>query len=289
MKGKICAWAHSFPPWFSLSYSFAYFASLVVPIMVYGYILHKFNQSRKQLDRLKKSSTGEDFFSSKISFHQKIGPMKKTGMIQIPGVLSPNIQILQMKTLEDGDLKNEMVPTRKRHPSTAKKIAALVSKMRKASYIMMVFISFLITWGIPLIFLIYESILQLTKVDPIFTKSNVDVDPSLVYGCLIAALQEQECILELDQEDNQRKQVIIAIRTIFHLEQTTVIEFIFILINLCFNGPIHLVLYAFWYPDFRAYVGNISSLFRKREQKTIMEVELDKNLIIKPNIKVFSQ
>ena len=146
----------------------------------------------------------------------------------------------------------------------AKKISFLVSHLKAAVYIILLVVTVIVTFVPVNLYTLYESIAILLNNELLETYENVN--GTMAYKCLNEILQNKVCDSDIEIDHNNQDGWKEIIRRIFHVEESILIDFIIGDCLALLNSMLNPVFYAFWYPDFRNYLAQISAWFKRKEK-----------------------
>lgn len=268
-NGHKCTWSRVYPYWFQIVGSMLQYALFLTVIMVYSVMLLKFSLARKRLRALQKEMEEDYFTKSTLTFHQTRGIFKKKVLSEVPGLNNMQVQTLEVKNLENGNKMVEMNSTnqkrKRRSSSVITSIRVLVSHVRAARYVLVLLVILMVTWTPINVHIMYNAITHMIQKDQI--QPNRTVDFTAINTCLSAALQNKQCNMEIEIENYHRLEIEEGIRYFFHIEKTTIIEYLLGVFLPLFNSIANPILYAFWYAEFRNYLGQIPEWFKRKKEK----------------------
>ena len=229
----------------------------------------KFREARKRLEALKKELR-EYHPEDKPLFFRSYGFFKKE--IQPEEMFSEGIQTLSIRYFTNLKVENTYLDNtkkrRRQHSTVLKKIVVLTSHVRAATYILLIVILYFVT-HMPLIaFSLFDTFASSAHENfakqPVGNLSHsVHVNVTGLKACLNAALQNEDCFLELENDDVLRQYV----KSIFHSVETLNIFYLLAFPITILNAVANPVLYAFWYPDFRKYALQILLWCNKKKEQ----------------------
>jgi hypothetical protein len=259
-NGQICALTRTYKPFYFFVSSSIFFISLVIFLVIYAVIFSKFRKSRKKLEALQRSNE-EDYTTSNLSFHHRIGIFKKKLVVDIRGLPIKQIQALGIRGLDCGlQAKPELTiigqkrKRKRRSSSVLKNLTFLASHIRAAKYILVIVSTLICTWMPFIIFSFYDSLQYESSLDAIS-----DMDIAMIFSCMQTALQSKHCNVSMVIGDVQEIQEVV--RNLFHFEESVLIDDIIGFDLSLLNSMANPILYAMWYPEFRMYFLQISVWF----------------------------
>jgi len=267
-QGLICSILHNHQSWWLSFASIFYILAYVTIFTIYSTLVYKFRQSRKRLEKLQ-NSLDDDYMMPKLTFHQIRGLLRKQ-MLFVPGSYQDPIQTLSVKSLEkDREIvsRENMNRFRKRRRSSViDKAAALISHIRASFYVLVIVTMNGIGFLPPFFYILYDNINHMIEDDRYTDYSNTNISSTVLMNCLRMAVQNTECNIAVEFEENFLPELQDQIRNIYHISSS---ELFLDLVGCHFSVIICLanpIFYGLWYSEFRANVMQIPSWFKKKKE-----------------------
>jgi len=266
--GLICSVLHDHHSWWIISISMFILLVFATIIGIYSNMLYKFRQSRKRLEALQQT-TDEDYTKSRLTFHQTRGFSKKH-FVSTPGSCEVPIQTLSITNLENGQQiishEDTNYQRKRRSSSVVKRAAVLVSHAKAAFYVLLIVTTHLACFLPSFSYILYDNIKHELQDDKYKEYPKTNVDSTVLLDCLKSAVQNRECNMTVGFEEEFLPEVEEYIASMFHITSSEAfVDLIHIPIGVI-NSVANPIFYALWYSDFRDYVLQIPSWFKRVKQ-----------------------
>merc|ERR1719312_1481291 len=267
-NGLLCSILHNYPYWWEIGMCMAFFIITAAFMGIYSVMLYKFQKQRKKLKALQRITEEDDFAKSNMKLNQVKGVYKKRFLTD-PSSSEDPVQTLSIKHLDTNKQftsPDKIGHQRKRRNSSIVRAAAvLMSHVKATKYVLLIVGTHLISF-FPAYAIIFGDTMNHMVNDATYKAYlNTDLNSTAIFNCMNLAIENTECNLALEIEEEDMARVEDRINSMFHIRAYQLFLHITGSYLSVTNAVLNPFFYAFWYPEFRKYVIMIPGWFIKKK------------------------